>query len=257
MTRPIPRPLAGLARLTLLEARRTAVGKSVIAAIAVALCLALFMDRIVLTEQARAAVVTYAVIARLALVLLLAQSIIANTVRDLHERMIEHFLALPITYLQYAVGKWLGWAAVAAIAAIAAGLPLLGFVGTPGRLAWTVSFMAEAVVVASLALLLALALGRVVTAMLAFCCLYLFARISYLLVLLGNNMGASEGSVIERFDARYIELASYLLPRMDRFAETAWLTGGVVRFTPGLLQAAIYIALLGAVASLELRRKQI
>jgi hypothetical protein len=189
-------------------------------------------------------------------VLLLAQSIIANTVRDLHERMVEHFLALPITRLQYAVGKWLGWAAVAAIAGIAAGLPLLGFVGTPGRLAWTSSFVAEAVVVASLALLLALALGRVVTAMLAFCCLYLFARISYLLVLLGNNMDASEGSLIERFDARYIELASYLLPRMDRFAETSWLTGGAVRLTPGLLQGVIYLALLGAVASLELRRKQ-
>ena len=119
------------------------------------------------------------------------------------------------------------------------------------------SFAVEAVVVASVALLLALVLGRVVTAMLAFCCLYLFARISYLLVLLANNMGASEGSLVERFDAFYIELASYLLPRMDRFADTAWLTGGVIRFAPGLLQGLIYLALLGAVASLELRRKQV
>ena len=110
--RPGARAIAGLARLTLLEARRTAVGKSVVAAIAIALCLALFMSRIVLTEQARAAVVTYAVIVRLSLVLLIAQSIIANTVRDLHERLVEHFLALPLTRLQYAVGRWLGWAAV-------------------------------------------------------------------------------------------------------------------------------------------------
>jgi len=256
MMPPMPRAIAGLARLTLLEARRTAVGKAVIAAIALALCLALFIDRIVLTEQARAAVVTYAVIVRLSIVMLIAQSIIANTVRDLHERVVEHFLALPLTRLQYALGKWLGWAAVAALAGIAAGLPLLGFVGTPGRLAWTVSFVAEAVVVASLALLLALALGRVVTAMLAFCCLYLFARISYLLVLLSNNVGANEGSLVERFDARYIELASYLLPRMDRFAESAWLTGGVIRFGPELLQGVIYLALLGAVAGIELRRKQ-
>jgi hypothetical protein len=256
MMQPRPRPLVGLARLTLLEARRTAVGKAVIAAIAIAFGLALFVDRIVLTEQARAAVITYAVIVRFGLVLLIAQAIIANTVRDLHERMVEHFLALPLTRLQYAIGKWLGWAAVAAVSALAAGLPLLGFAGTPGRLAWTVSFVVEAVVVVSLALLLALTLGRVVTAMLAFCCLYLFARISYLLVLLANNMGASEGSAVERFDAFYIELASYLLPRMDRFAETAWLTGGAIRVGPGLLQAAIYLALLGAVASLELRRKQ-
>ena len=256
MKQPVPRPMVGLARLTLLEARRTAVSKAVIAAIAIALCLALFMDRIVLTEQGRAAVVTYAVIVRLGLVLLIAQAIIANTVRDLHERVIEHFLALPVTRLQYAIGKWLGWAAVAALSAIAAGLPLLGFAGTPGRLAWTLSFVVEAVVVASLALLLALSLGRVVTAMLAFCCLYLFARVSYLLVLLANNMGASEGSAVERFDAFYIELARYLLPRMDRFAETAWLTGGAIRLGPGLLQGVIYIALLGAVASLELRRKQ-
>jgi hypothetical protein len=232
------------------------VGKSVIAAIVIALCLALFVERIVLTEQVRAAVVAYAVIVRLGLVLLLAQAIIANTVRDLHERVVEHFLALPLTRLQYAIGKWLGWAAVAGVSAIAAGLPLLGFMGTPGRLSWTLSFVVEAVVVASLALLLALSLGRVVTAMLAFCGLYLFARISYLLVLFANNMGASEGSAVERFDAFYIELAGYLLPRMDRFAETAWLTGGAIHVGPGLLQGVIYLALLGAVASLELRRKQ-
>jgi hypothetical protein len=256
MMMPGARAIAGLAQLTLLEARRTAVGKSVIAAIGIALCLALFMERIVLTEQVRAAVVAYAVIVRLGLVLLIAQAIIANTVRDLNERVVEHFLALPLTRLQYAIGKWLGWAAVAAVSAIAAGLPLLGFVGTSGRLAWTLSFAVEAVVVASLALLLALSLGRVVTAMLAFCCLYLFARISYLLLLLGNNMGASEGSASERFDVFYIQIASYLLPRMDRFAETAWLTGGAIRFGPGLLQGVIYLALLGAVASLELRRKQ-
>jgi len=256
MMRPIPRPIAGLARLTLLEATRTAVGKSVIAAIAVALGLALFMDRIVLTEQARAAVVAYAVIVRLGLVLLIAQAIIANTVRDLHERVVEHFLALPLTRLQYAIGKWLGWAAVAAVSAIAAGLPLMGFADTPGRLAWTLSFVVEAVIVASVALLLALSLGRVVTAMLAFCCLYLFARISYLLILLGNNMGASQGSAVERLNLLYIQIASYLLPRMDRFAETAWLTGAAVRIGPGLLQGMIYLALLGAVANFELRRKQ-
>jgi hypothetical protein len=256
MMQLMSRPMAGLARLTILEARRTAVGKSVIAAIAIALGLALFMNRIVLTEQARAAVVAYAVIVRLVLVMLLAQSIIANTVRDLHDRMVEHFLALPLTRLQYALGKSLGWAGVAVVSAIAAGLPLLGFAGTSGRLAWTLSFAVEAVIVVSLALLLALALGRVVTAMLAFCCLYLFARISHLLILLSTNMGASEGSAFERFDAFYIELASHLLPRMDRFAETAWLTGGAIRLAPGLLQGVIYLALLGAVASLELRRKQ-
>jgi hypothetical protein len=256
MMRPARRHMAGLARLTLLEARRTAVGKALIAAIVVALGVALFMSRIVLTEQARAAVVSYAVIVRLSLVLLIAQAIIANTVRDLDERMVEHFLALPLTRMQYAVGKWLGWAAVAAIAAIVAGLPLVGFAGTPGRLAWTLSFAAEAVLVASLALLLALSLRRVVSAMLAFCCLYLFARISYLLLLLANNMGAGEGSAVERFDAFYLELAGYLLPRMDRFTETAWLTGGAIHLGPGLLQGAIYLALLGAVASLELRSKQ-
>lgn len=257
MIKFLPRPMAGLARLTLLEATRTAVGKSVVVAIGMALGLALFMQHIVLTEQARAAVVAYAVIVRLTLVLLLAQAIIANTVRDLHERVVEHFLALPLTRLQFAVGKWLGWAAVAAAVAIAAGLPLLGFAGTPGRLAWTLSFVIEAVLVASLALLLALSLGRVVTAMLAFCCLYLFARVSYLLILLGQNMGASEGSALERFDLFYIQLAGYLLPRMDRFAETTWLTGSAVHFGPGLLQGVIYLALLGAVASLELRRKQL
>jgi ABC-type transport system involved in multi-copper enzyme maturation permease subunit len=252
----ISRPVLGLARLTLLEARRTAVGKAALAAIVIAMSLALFVDRVVLTDQERASVVTYAVIVRLAMVLILGQAIIANTVRDLNERIIDNFLALPVTRMQYALGKWLGWALVAAVCALSAGVPLLGFSSTPGRLPWTLSFAAEAVVVASLALVLALALGRVITAVFAFCCLYLFARVSSMLVLLSINMGANQGSLLDRFDARYVEYAAYLLPRMDRFADTAWLSGGPIRFGPDLLQAGIYIVLLGAVAHIELRRKQ-
>jgi len=250
------RAVVTLASLTLLEARRTAVGKSVFAAIVIALGLALFLGRIVLTEQARATIAAYAVSVRLAIVLILGQAIIANTVRDLNERIIDNFLALPLTRMQYALGKWLGWSAVAVLCALAAALPLLGFTDSPGRLYWVASFAAETVVIASLALLLALAVGRIVTAMLAFCCMYLFARVGYLMVLLGVNTGVAEGSLLDRFDAHYVELAGYLLPRMDRFADTAWLTGSAIDFGPDILQALIYIALLGAVAHIELRRKQ-
>jgi hypothetical protein len=251
-----PRTVLGLARLTLLEARRTAVGKAAFAAIALAVSLALFVNHIALTEQARATVVAYAVSVRLAIVFILALAIIVNTVRDLNERIIDSFLALPLTRMQYAIGKWLGWSGVAVICALSAGLPLLASLGTPGRLAWTLSLAAETVVVASLALILALALGRIVTAMLAFCSLYLFARIGHLLVLLGTNMGEPNGSLVDRFDLRYVELAGYLLPRMDRFADTTWLTGAPIHFGPDIVQALIYIALLGAVAHVELRRKQ-
>src|SRR3981081_1652091 len=134
---PTSRAVMGLARLTLLEAPRTAVGKAALAAIIIALSLALFVDRVVLTDQARATVVTYAVIVRLAIVLILGQAIIANTVRDLNERIIDNFLALPLTRMQYAFGKWLGWILVAALCALLAGLPLLVFSNTPGRLPWT------------------------------------------------------------------------------------------------------------------------
>jgi len=103
---------------------------------------------------------------------------------------------------------------------------------------------------------LALALGRVITAMFAFCAMYLFSRVSSMLILLSANMGAAQGTLVDRFDARYVELAGYLLPRMDRFAVTAWLAGGPINFGPELLQALIYVALLGAVARIELRRKQ-
>ncbi|MDP9013428.1 MAG: hypothetical protein M3O41_12360 [Pseudomonadota bacterium] len=256
MMQPNSRAVLALARLTLLEARRTAVAKAALAAIAIALCLALFVDRIVLTDQERATAVAYAVIVRLAIVLILGQAIIANTVRDFNERIIDNFLALPLTRMQYVFGKWLGWTLVAVLCAALAGLPLLFFSSTPGRLQWTLSFAAEAVVVSSLALVLALALGRIVTAVFAFTCMYVFARVSAMLVLLSANMGANHGSLLDRFDARYVEFAGYLLPRMDRFADTAWLSGDPIHFGPDLLQGAIYIVLLAAVAHIELRRKQ-
>jgi hypothetical protein len=249
-------PVWGLARLTFLEARRTAIGKAALAAIIASLLLALFASRIVLTDQERVTVVFYAVIVRLALVFTIAQAVIANTVRDLNERIVDHFLALPLTRMQYAAAKWLGWSGVAALCGLFAGTLLLAFSQTPGRLPWTLSFAAELVVVASLALLLALALGRVITAMMSFCCMYLFARVGYLLVLLSANMGATKGTLIDRFDARYVEAAAYLLPRLDRFADTAWLSGASISAGQGMLQALIYVALLAAAANIELRRKQ-
>ena len=246
----------GIARLTFLEARRTAVGKAALAAIVASLLLALFASRIVLTDQQRVTLVFYAVIVRLALVFTIAQAVIANTVRDLNERIVDHFLALPLTRMQYAAAKWLGWSGVATLCGLSAGATLLAFSGAPGRLPWTLSLAAEMVIVASLALLLALALGRVITAMLSFCCLYLFARVGYLLVLLSANMGATKGTLIDRFDARYTEAAAYLLPRLDRFADTSWLTGAASNAGQGMLQALIYVVLLGAAANIELRRKQ-
>ncbi len=69
---PVSRPMWGLARLTLLEARRTAVGKAALGAMTAALFLALFASRIVLVDQERVTVVAYAVIVRLALVFTLA-----------------------------------------------------------------------------------------------------------------------------------------------------------------------------------------
>jgi len=48
--------------------------------------------------------------------------------------------------------------------------------------------------------------------MFAFCAMYLFARVSSTMVLLSANTGATQGSLLDRFDARYVELAGYLLP---------------------------------------------
>src|SRR6202011_649768 len=103
-----------------------------LAAIAIAACLALFVDRVVLTDQERATVVTYAVIVRLALVLTLGLAIITNTVRDLNERIIDNFLALPLTRMQYTLGKWLGWTLVAVLFAFTAGLPMVCLSNTQG-----------------------------------------------------------------------------------------------------------------------------
>jgi hypothetical protein len=133
---------------------------------------------------------------------------------------------------------------------------LVAFTGAPGRLAWTLSLAAETVVIASLALLLALALGRIITAMFAFCCMYLFARVGYLMVLLGGNTVAADSSWLDRFEVHVVELTGYMLPRLDRFADTAWLTGSPIRFGPDILQALIYVAVIAAVAQIELRRKQ-
>jgi hypothetical protein len=255
MTQPL-RTLLAIARYTILESRRTFIVRAGISGFAAVFLLALFIAHTALTEPVRIEVTMYAVLVRIVLAAVIGLGIISNTVRDLESRLTDNFLALSIPRMRYVLGKWLGYATVAVLLALLAAAPLALFAGTPGRLAWALSLAAESLVTASLALLLGLSLGRVVTATLAYCAIYVFARIGFLVVLLGATTRNSTHALVDRIDSGYVEFATYLLPRLDRFAETAWLTGGAVRFGPDLVQAAIYLALLGTVASFEINRKE-
>ena len=126
------------------------------------------------------------------------------------------------------IGRWLGWSAVAAVCGLAAGSPLLAFSSTPGS--WLGrSFAAETVIIASLALLLALALVGSSPPCSLFA-MYLFARIGYLLVLLSANMGATKGSLIDRVDALALKRPGTCcrgwialpIPRADRRCDQHW-----------------------------------
>lgn len=221
--------------------------------------LGLFMGGAALTEQAETALVLAAGGARLALALGVVVFIAFHVQRLFDSREIEALLARPLSRPAIALALACGYGVVALLpAVVTAGALALFMPPWAGFVPWALTLALEAVLLALFALATGLVFERAVPTAMATLGFYVAARLMsfFTAIAAAETAGTSAGHTIM---GQVVEGVSVLMPRLDLFAQTAWLVDGAAATGWGaaIVQAVIYLPLLVIVAALDLGRKRL
>jgi hypothetical protein len=253
-------PAATLARLVLLEARRSGVPWLAAACIAAGLGLGAFLAQVALTESRELQLAIVAAWLRACAVFLMAAHVATRTVREIDDKALEQMLALPLGRPTQYLGRLLGLAACGALLAAAFALPLLIW-APPGAVAlWAVSLAFEAALVAAAALFFAMTLAQPVPAIAATGGLYLLARSITALQALATGGPLADGSVADQLARGAVGVVALVLPRLDEVTRSEWLLYGappLPAYAAAIGGLAIYAILLIAAGLFDFSRKSL
>jgi len=254
--------LWAIARLTLLEARRNRLlwlaGLVVLAGFA----LAQFLAQVALTETQPIRITVLAALFRLAAAFMLANFVVASAQRDFADKGVELTLALPVARASFCLGKLLGFAlCAAALAALFAAALWLGPGAEPARAAlWGAALAAELAIVAAMGLFCALTLASSTGAFAAVVGFYLMARSVGAMQVIATSPLTDENSAMHAVINPLVDALSLLLPRLDLFARSEWLTGAAPsggELAIVFAQAALYLVLLAAATLFDFYRREL
>jgi ABC-type transport system involved in multi-copper enzyme maturation permease subunit len=250
--------IATIARHTVREAVRTRLGLLTVAVIAALFAASLFVREIAITESVRFQTVFYAATIRFAAVLIAALFAIASVVREFHDKGLEIALALDVPRSHYILGKIAGLLAIALGLSVAAGLPLLAMSGWETVLAWTCSLAFELAIVMAVSLFCVLTFNQLVPAFAFVVAFYVLARTLTAIRLIGANPVADATALSHRVMTWLMETLALIVPALDGWTRSAWLTGHSPAWTTLAAIAAhsvLLVVLLTAAAVFDMYRK--
>jgi len=215
---------------------------------------AVFARSLALTETHAVTLAFAAPLARLAGVLIVVLTTVASVVREKNDGTLLLALAAPVSRASWLAGKALGFALLAAATALLLALPVLATASPGAALAWTLSFVLELILIATVSLAIARVLGQIASAVSATIAFYVLGRLLHVVLLLGER--AQNYSNLESL-APVARLLRIVVPRLDLFTRTDWLLDGAPTWASlGEVAAqTLLFALLALVAAIiDLRR---
>ncbi len=248
---------ATLARIVVLEARRSGLPWVALGTWALALALAAFLSQVALTESRALQASVTAALLRVAAVFLLAAHVASSTLRESDDKVLELLLALPVPRAELYLGRLAGFAACATMIAALFTLPLFAWASPAAVAAWGLSLALECVLVAAAALFFARSLSSVVSALSATAGLYLLAR-SVAAIQAMASSPLSEPTFGSRAAGLAVDVLSLVLPRLDAVTRAEWLLYGAptaTEYGAALAGLAIYAALLVAAGLFDFHRR--
>lgn len=254
------RAIATVGRFTLIEAIHSRVALAALIVILAGAGLGQFTNMLALTDSTGIQAATLAALYRMAAVFLLCSFTIASVVREHNDKSLELTFSLPLPRAAYLLGKWLGCTLAAVVLAGLFALPLGFSAPWPALAAWAVSLALELTLMASASLLCALTFTHVVGSLTATAAFYALSRAMGALLAIGSGSVAPLESAGFQAANWMLQVIAALLPRLDLFTRTAWLTGDGEPFADlGLiaLQSVVYTALLLAAGFIDLMRKNV
>ena len=250
-------PAAILARLVLLEARRSALPWLAGGAVACALALAAFLSAVALTEGRELRLAVIAALLRACAVFLVAAHVAASVQREIDDKGLEQMLSLPLPRATHYLGRLAGFAACGALLAIAFAAPLALWAKPMPLAAWTASLALECMLVAAAALFFSMGLAQVVAAISATLAFYLAGRSMAAIQAIASGPLGDE-SLSGRVAARLVDGLAFILPRLDAVTRSDWLLYGApsgAEYGYALAGLAAYAALAAAAGLFDFYRR--
>ena len=250
-------PAAILARLVLLEARRSALPWLAAASLAAALVLAAFLSSVALTEGRELRLAVIAALLRACAVFLVAAHVSASVQREIDDKGLEQMLSLPVPRALHYLGRLAGFAACGALLALVFAAPLALWSAPGPLLLWTASLALECSLVAATALFFSMGLAQVVGAISATLALYVLGRSMTAIQAIAAGPLADE-SLAGRLAARIVDALAFILPRLDVVTRTDWLLYGLPRgadYAWGLAGLLAYAILVSAAGLFDFYRR--
>lgn len=249
-----------IGRFTALEALRTRVPATTLLTLCVLLGASLFIRELAVTESARFQTGFYAAAARLCAVFITSLYVLASITREFNDKGLEVLLALDLPRSHYICGKLAGFTLTAFGVAAMLSLPLWLLAPAPAALLWTLSLAVELAVVVALSLFCIITFSQLLPAAGFVAAFYLLARSITAMRLMGENPVAGQGTLSQQFTGALVDGLAFLLPALDGWTQTAWLTDmppSAGMLSAILAQGAIYITLLTAAALFDFHRRSL
>lgn len=250
--------ILAISRYTLLEARRARLPLLFAVALSAVLALSFFASELAVIESSRIQTTIFGAGIRLTAVFIIAVHVIASVAREFDDKGLDMLLALDLPRAHYILGKLGGFLAAGAVMSLAACMPLLLMGPAMAALQWGLVLGLELAVVIAFALFCVVAFGQFMPSAAVVLAFYLLARSITAMRLMSANPLTGADTLSHEVSRWLIEGLALLLPALDRWPQTAWLTDepaawhGVFAL---LLEALLYVTLLAGAAMVDFHRR--
>lgn len=251
--------MAAIARYIILIALRDRLFLGMIVGVLAISYLSYILGATALVEERQTALTLAAGASRIVIMLGLMVFVCFHIHLAFDSREMDVQLARPISRTTLVLGYFTGFAliAFALCLPLMAVLALLQPTSWSGFAAFAVSLYAEALMVAGFAMFAAFTLKSAVNAVLAASAFYVLARLIgfFLIMLMGHPVFSSK--MLHDLSSGAVNVVSYIVPRLDFFANSGWLHYGATGQDWLLFgaQSLIFVPLLLCATMLDIRRK--
>lgn len=248
--------VGAIARYTVLEAWRNRLIVIVLTATALLFLLSVFARELAVTESMRLQTALLASALRLASVFLVGLYILNGLTREFNDKVVELMLSLDLPRPAYLLGKFCGFALIAIGVAAIATVPIAWLAPPWQALSWGCSLGLELLIVAAVSVFCITTFTQLLSAAAFVAAFYLLGRSITAIQLMSKSSLMADGGPGQKAGEWMADAMAFLLPRLDGFTQTAWLTDGATSsLGSALVQSAIYVALLLAAAMFDFYRK--
>lgn len=234
---------------------------TVILSMAIVAALSMFLGSAAIMEQAEFTRVFMAAGLRLVGILGLVLFVVFFIRRSFDTKDVEFMLSRPIRRVSYILSYSVAFSLIAILLGALCGgvVAILSGQGFgSGQLYWTITVIAEYIVVANVALFIAMVLSSASACAMATFGFYLLCRMS------GQFLGIADSSIMDNsllssFLNALFQVISVFLPRLDLMAQTSWLVYGIESGAEVfilLAQALIFSVLVLCACLMDLLRRQ-